>query len=72
MAHVVSGATEVTKFCACLLSTPTTCWENNYRLFFLTLPSEPDMNRQYMLLPVCELTIRRNKAAVGSQKTERE
>lgn len=67
MAHVVSGATEVTKSWDCLHPRPTTCCESKHRLFDLTLPSGAAMNLQHMPLPVCTLPVGSSKTMVTSQ-----
>lgn len=72
MAYLVSGTTEVTKFCDCWHSTPATYCESTHWLFFLTLPREANLNHQHTLMPVCALAIRRNKTAAGSLKKNTE
>ena len=51
VAHVVSRATEVTRFCDYICSMPNTYFESNHRLDFQRLPSEADMNCQNTVLP---------------------
>jgi hypothetical protein len=63
VAHVVSRATELKRFCDYLPSMPNSYFESNHRLDFQRMPSEADMNCQNTVLTyrMYMLLIRKNK-----------